>query len=123
VFGPDEVPLFEELTSSARADTDSLIPERTRQLLADNTIRHTVEAFFAADLHVSRAAEALSLHPNSLRYRLSRIAELTGRDPRRLTDLLELITASRVIRGHADNGGGASSIRTNHEGSISSTAR
>jgi hypothetical protein len=122
VFGPDEVPLFEELTSSARADTDTLIPEKTRQLLADSTIRHTVEALFAADLHVTRAAEALSLHPNSLRYRLSRIAELTGRDPRRLTDLLELITASRVIRGHADNGGDASSIRTNHEGSISSTA-
>jgi sugar diacid utilization regulator len=122
VFGPDEVPLFEELTSSARADTGSLIPAKTRELLADSTIRHTVEAFFAADLHVSRAAEALSLHPNSLRYRLSRIGELTGRDPRRLTDLLELITASRVIRGHADNGRDESSVRTNHEGSTSSSA-
>jgi hypothetical protein len=113
VFGPDEIGLFEELTSSARSDTDSLIPEKTRELLADGTIRDTVEAFFAADLHVSTASEALSLHPNSLRYRLGRIAELTGRDPRRLADLLELITASRLLAGHDGDDGGPSSVSTN----------
>jgi sugar diacid utilization regulator len=113
VFGPHEVPLFEELTSSAGRDADTLIPESTRRLLADSTIRDTVEAFFAADLHVSSAAEALSLHPNSLRYRLGRIAELTGHDPRRLPELLELITAARLIAGHAGDGGGRSSVPTN----------
>lgn len=113
VFGPDEVPLFRELTSSAHGDADTLIPESTRRLLADSTIRDTVEAFFAADLHVSAAAEALSLHPNSLRYRLGRIAKLTGRDPRRLADLLELITASRLIAGRDGDGAGPPSVATN----------
>jgi sugar diacid utilization regulator len=97
VFGPDDVPLFDELTSSARDDAATLIPAATRQALGDPTTRATIEAFFAADLHVSAAATALSLHPNSLRYRLRRIAELTGRDPRHLTDLLELITAARLM--------------------------
>jgi sugar diacid utilization regulator len=97
VFGPHDVPLFEELTSSARDDAGNLIPETTRELLADRMMRATIEAFFAADLQVSIAAKALSLHPNSLRYRLKRIAELTGRDPRKLADLLELITAARLI--------------------------
>jgi DNA-binding PucR family transcriptional regulator len=39
----------------------------------------------------------MSLHPNSLRYRLGRITELTGRDPRKITDLLELIAAAQVL--------------------------
>lgn len=34
---------------------------------------------------------------NSLRYRLGRITKLTGRDPRKLTDLLELIAATHVV--------------------------
>jgi hypothetical protein len=31
---------------------------------------------------------------------LRRIGELTGRDPRSVTDLLELIAASRLMSGH-----------------------
>jgi len=109
VFGPDDVPLFDELTTSAPEDAYNLIPEATRQLLAADSIRETIEAFFAADLQVSVAARALTLHPNSLRYRLSRIAELTGRDPRRLADLLELITALRLLADGDGDGDGARS--------------
>jgi DNA-binding PucR family transcriptional regulator len=95
------VPLFDELTSLRRDEASSLIPEATRQILSDDATRQTIEAFFAADLQVSVAARTLSLHPNSLRYRLGRIAELTGRDPRKLADLLELITAARLTRNGA----------------------
>jgi sugar diacid utilization regulator len=107
IFGPRDVPLFDELTNAARTDADSLIPQATRRALVDPTMRDTIEAFCAADLQVSVAAAALSLHPNSLRYRLGRIASLTGRDPRKLTDLPELITAARLISGgqvEADGG-------------------
>lgn len=96
VFGPGDVPLFDELTSLGRDDASSLIPEATRQILRDDSTRQTIEAFFASDLQVSVAAKTLSLHPNSLRYRLGRIATLTGRDPRKLADLLELIAAARL---------------------------
>jgi sugar diacid utilization regulator len=101
VFGPRDVPLFDELTSLGRDEASSLIPETTRQVLGDDATRQTIEAFFAADLQMSVAARTLSLHPNSLRYRLGRIAELTGRDPRKLADLLELITAARLTRNGA----------------------
>lgn len=40
------------------------------------------------------------LHPNSVRYRLRRIAQLTGHDPHRVTDLLDLHSAARLL-GHA----------------------
>jgi sugar diacid utilization regulator len=91
-----DILLFDELTTPGGGDAARLIPDATRRMLADTASRATVEAYFAADLNVAVAAKALSLHPNSLRYRLRRIAEVTGRDPRTLAGLLELIAAARL---------------------------
>lgn len=41
---------------------------------------HTLQAWIASHYDVSRAAEVLSLHPNTLRYRLRRIGELIDID-------------------------------------------
>jgi len=97
VSWPEDVPLFDELTASSSEDAARLVPDSTHRVLADRTMRDTLEAFFAADLSVAEAATALSLHPNSVRYRLRRIADLTGRDPRRLADMIELISAARLV--------------------------
>ena len=51
----------------------------------------TVRAFAAADLNVSSAAAAMHLHPNTVRYRLARIASASGHDPRTFAGLLELL--------------------------------
>jgi DNA-binding PucR family transcriptional regulator len=62
--------------------------------LSDPTRTHvaaTVRAFAAASLNVTAAASDLGLHPNTLRYRLDRIAEQTGHDPRTFAGLVELI--------------------------------
>jgi DNA-binding PucR family transcriptional regulator len=37
------------------------------------------------------AAERLQVHPNTAQYRLRRIEERTGRNPRRIADLLDLL--------------------------------
>ena len=50
-----------------------------------------MRAFAAASLNVTTAASDLGLHPNTLRYRLDRIAEQTGHDPRTFAGLVELI--------------------------------
>jgi sugar diacid utilization regulator len=57
----------------------------------------TVRAFADADLNVARAAAGLHVHPNTLRYRLARIAELTAHDPRTFAGILELVCALRTI--------------------------
>jgi hypothetical protein len=80
-------------------ETSYQVPDAIRQALGDPTVRGTLQVFVEADLNVAATAKALSLHPNSLRYRLGRITELTGRDPRKLTDLLELIAATHVLTG------------------------
>ena len=97
VFAPHDIRLFDELTATGGDRATELIPAATRAALGDAALRATLHAYLDADLNVPAAARAMSLHPNSVRYRLRRIGELTGRDPLKITDLLELITAARLL--------------------------
>jgi hypothetical protein len=51
----------------------------------------TIRAFSTADLNVTKAAEQLHVHPNTVRYRLQQIATRTGHDPRTFAGLVDLI--------------------------------
>jgi sugar diacid utilization regulator len=62
----------------------------------------TLRAFAAADLNVSRAAAALFVHPNTVRYRLARTAETTGHDPRTFAGLVELLCVLELLDGAAE---------------------
>ncbi len=74
------------------------------------TVKATVRAFAASDLNVNRAATALFVHANTVRYRLGRIAETTGYDPRMFAGLLELVCLIDTIEDSQidHNGPGAS---------------
>ncbi|HEU5343235.1 MAG TPA: helix-turn-helix domain-containing protein [Ktedonobacterales bacterium] len=50
----------------------------------------TVEAFFAMDCSPSATAARLCVHRNTLGYRLEKIALLTGLDPRRFDDAVQI---------------------------------
>ena len=75
----------------ARADP---IDPRRRQLTADQDWRRS-------DLNARRAAENLHLHVNTAHYRLARIAERTGCDLRRVSDLIEILIAARLAEAAA----------------------
>lgn len=92
---------FEYLVASADAGALRTIAEKGRLLLetdADGTARETLLAYVACDLSVRDTAERLVVHPNTVRYRLRRISELTGRDTRRFEDLVDLVTVIRAAR-------------------------
>ncbi|MGN6758199.1 MAG: PucR family transcriptional regulator, partial [Thermomicrobiales bacterium] len=57
----------------------------------------TLDAFFAADCCPSATASRLAIHRNTLGYRLSKIAALTGLDPRHF-DAAVLIRLALVLR-------------------------
>jgi sugar diacid utilization regulator len=97
ICSPDDITLVEDLAVSSVDNVGRLIPARTRQALADPELRSTLEAYITANLNVAATAKALILHPNSVRYRLKRIATLTGRDPRQFSDLFELRAAARIL--------------------------
>ena len=91
----EEISLFDYLAESADETAQRLAPPGLEQLapLAD-----TLEAYAECDLNVARTADHLSVHPNTVHYRLRRVQELTGRDPRRFADLVELTTALRLAK-------------------------
>jgi purine catabolism regulator len=56
----------------------------------------TLVAYLGAEQSVNAAAEALHVHPNSLRYRLSRVEELLGRSLRSPATIADLYVALRA---------------------------
>ena len=57
----------------------------------------TLAAFLDCSGSWSRAAEALHLHVNTVRYRIGRIEELTGRDLARFSDRVDVFLALRSL--------------------------
>ena len=57
----------------------------------------TLREYVDADLNTRRAAERLHIHVNTAHYRLGKIAERTGCDLRRVTDLIEILIAARLV--------------------------
>ncbi|MBW8480761.1 helix-turn-helix domain-containing protein [Actinomadura sp. PM05-2] len=59
---------------------------------------HTLEVFLACSGSWSRTASRLHVHVNTLRYRIRRIEELTGRDLGTLEDRVDFFLALRTAR-------------------------
>ncbi|SOD63918.1 PucR C-terminal helix-turn-helix domain-containing protein [Streptomyces zhaozhouensis] len=86
------------------------VPEDVREAFSDRLLaplreydtRHrsqllpTLEAFLAEDGSWTRCAARLHLHVNTLRYRIGRIEQLTGRDLGRLEDAVDFLLALRL---------------------------
>jgi sugar diacid utilization regulator len=92
---------FQYLALRADAIARQLVDPRISALLDDDVRRGgalaaTVRAFAEADLNLRLAAERLQVHHNTAYYRLRRIEERTGRNPRRIADLLELLVALAI---------------------------
>jgi PucR C-terminal helix-turn-helix domain len=65
----------------------------------------TLRAWFDNGMRIDETAEALHLHPNTLRHRLRRFEEATGADLRHPSDLIELWWAleHRRLRARSDS--------------------
>ncbi|MFB8008762.1 PucR family transcriptional regulator [Nocardia sp. NPDC056000] len=61
----------------------------------------TLEVFLGCEGSWRQAADRMHLHLNTVRYRIGRIEELTGRDLGHLDDRLDLYLAMRTLTAHA----------------------
>ena len=95
VVALEEISLYDYLAEAVDDTAQRLAPRGLDQLapLAD-----TLNAYADCDLNVARTAEFLEVHPNTVHYRLRRVHEVTGHDPRRFADLVELTTALRLLK-------------------------
>ncbi|MCE5171503.1 helix-turn-helix domain-containing protein [Paenibacillus profundus] len=56
-------------------------------------LQQTLQAYYEENGEQQRVAERLAIHRNTLRYRLQRIHDVAGKDPKRFRDLYTLMTA------------------------------
>ncbi|MCP2254516.1 PucR C-terminal helix-turn-helix domain-containing protein [Prauserella aidingensis] len=82
-------------TGLARDTLDKLLelPADEQTVLLD-----TLQAWFDAEGSAAEAGCRLHCHQNTVRYRLNKLAQLTGRDPRRPGDLTRLYLAREAVR-------------------------
>jgi sugar diacid utilization regulator len=96
----DDVLIDQMVRSSPHADR---ILETTLHPLLDYDRDHqsglvaTLKAYVESGFNLTRTAEILSVHANTVVYRLRRIRELTGRDPREPSDLLLLFFGLKLL--------------------------
>ena len=78
------------------------ILDETLHPLVEYDLRHrsalveTVRTYVTTGFNLSRSAETLHVHPNTVMYRLRRVRDLTGRDPMDPDDLLILFMAVKL---------------------------
>ncbi len=84
MLGDDTLTRFAEGVLGALRDHD-----RRRQ----GGLEPTLRAFLELDGSFAETATRLHVHVNTLRQRLTKITELTGRDPRRTVDRVDLVLA------------------------------
>jgi DNA-binding PucR family transcriptional regulator len=89
---------FQYLTMIGDETASGLISEPVREFVRQDLaeggeLSKTLLAYVDADLNAKAASEQLHVHVNTAHYRLGKIAERTGRDLRRVSDVLELVIA------------------------------
>ncbi|MGW5381126.1 PucR family transcriptional regulator [Nocardia sp. NPDC003963] len=98
VLALPELSPFRYLVLSSGETARNLVDPRIARTLTDDqakgaVLANTIRAFVAADMNLREAADALRIHHNTAKYRLRRIQQLTGRNIRSVTDLVELLVA------------------------------
>lgn len=104
VLSLPDISTFEYLTLREDAVAGRMIaPEIERFVVEDRehggALIRTLLAYAAADLNAKAASEELLVHVNTVHHRLGRIAEKTGCDLRRLSDVIDLLIAIRLTEG------------------------
>jgi sugar diacid utilization regulator len=98
----DEVLLDHVLRSSphaARIVEDTIAPLREYDRRRNASLVDTLSAYLDCHFNLTRSAERLSVHPNTVTYRLDRIKTLTGRDPANTDDLILLALGLKLGSG------------------------
>ena len=78
--------------------SESLNPLRAFDVAHGAELMATLESYLGNNGSVAAVAEELTLHRNTVRYRLAQITELTGYDPAQTADRVQLWLALAVQR-------------------------
>ncbi|HTX13331.1 MAG TPA: helix-turn-helix domain-containing protein [Solirubrobacteraceae bacterium] len=107
VVALSDLSAFEYLTLRPDPTATRLIAPAIHEFVAQDAAEGgplvtTLREYVACDLNARRAADSLHIHVNTAHYRLARIAERTGRDLRKVSDLLDILIAARLADAEAN---------------------
>lgn len=97
-----EIPMNDYRLRRAETTAFRLIPSWVEKLLHEDRkpkgeLTPTVQAFGESSLNVKHSAKRLKLHANPVYFRLNRVQEIAGVDPRSLGGLTAILTALRLL--------------------------
>ncbi|MGI5207576.1 PucR family transcriptional regulator [Spirillospora sp. CA-108201] len=96
-LGPHRILLGTQDAAALRTLADGVLaPIREHDARRDGELEATLRSFLDHDGHWQATAAALRVHVNTLRNRLAKIGELTGRDTSRTADRVDLFLALRA---------------------------
>lgn len=98
VLSFEDLGLADALLSAAHELADTRAAQMLAPLRIQGDLYETLLVYLDEDLDVGSAAARLHLHPNSLRYRLSRIEAVLGRSLRSVATIADLHLAVTVTR-------------------------
>src|SRR4051794_9998015 len=94
--------VLRENENAARVIAAALGPVREYDDRRNTQLTASLRAYIDANFSITRAARAMHIHSNTLLYRLQRVRELTGRDPRNPRDVVFLALSLRLDEEPAD---------------------
>jgi sugar diacid utilization regulator len=98
-----DTPVSEYLLERADATAARMVPPSARRFFestapGDRALVETLLAYAEANMSVRVASNRLSIHPNTVTYRLQKVRRQLGRDPTSFVDLVEVMTWARLVR-------------------------
>jgi hypothetical protein len=98
-----ELRVHDYLLERADETARRMIPAAARRVLEspsadDQLLVQTLWAYLEADLSLAMTADRLEVHPNTVSYRLRKLGQRLERDLTRFSELLEVLTWSRLLR-------------------------
>ncbi len=89
----DDLGMIATLAGGNKKWQDNFVRRLLMKLLAEEYLLETVEVFFDKNMSLTQTSKQLSIHRNTLLYRLDKIKKVTGLDPRKFNDAMELKVA------------------------------
>ncbi len=89
----DDLGMIATLAGGNKKWQDNFVRRLLVKLIAEDYLLETVEVFFDNNMSLTQTSKKLSIHRNTLLYRLDKIKKVTGLDPRKFNDAMELKVA------------------------------
>jgi carbohydrate diacid regulator len=100
-WGTDKIYHYAPLFGGANRENINFSKDIVKKISEHHDLQNTLECYLDSDLSLTRTARTLKIHRNTLVYRLGKVEEITGLDPKSFNDAFQLRIALILDKYHA----------------------